>query len=273
MSNAQFEGEPFTEYPPQVEALGEQIREIKERREKLRIQIASLHQVDNPFSPVVQDLARYKGGINASSAKLPGTFVESIYLIRQEFAGIQQAFANLLHNIAGILPDVWESSPLEPRDDLPEDGAEAATTNKEDLKPEEVQLQRWENFAALRFVAFIRGALTYMRHAMIFLGIAFSLVLISLNLYSFEPHQTLLWSFTSLFVVVGVVIVRVLLQVHRDHILSRTTDTKPNEAGLEFYLRVVSVGALPLLTLIATHFPSLGKGLLSLFQPGLEALK
>jgi hypothetical protein len=36
---------------------------------------------------------------------------------------------------------------------------------------------------------------------------------------------------------------------------------------------MVSVGALPLLTLLATHFPSIGRGLLSLFQPGLEALK
>ena len=108
---------------------------------------------------------------------------------------------------------------------------------------------------------------------MIFLGLSFSLVLISLNLYSFEPHQTLLWSFTALFVIIGAVIMRVLMQVHRDHILSRITDTKPNEVGWEFYLRMISVGAVPLLTLLATHFPSIGRGLLSLFQPGLEALK
>jgi hypothetical protein len=38
-------------------------------------------------------------------------------------------------------------------------------------------------------------------------------------------------------------------------------------------LRLVAFGAVPLLTLLATHFPSIGQYVVSFLQPSLEALK
>jgi len=105
------------------------------------------------------------------------------------------------------------------------------------------------------------------------LTVLFSLVLLSLNIYSFEPHQSLVWSFTAIFAVIGFTIVVVLMQAHRDHVLSRITGTKPNQLGVDFYFKIVSFSAVPLITLLATHFPSIGHYLLSFFQPGMEALK
>jgi hypothetical protein len=67
--------------------------------------------------------------------------------------------------------------------------------------------------------------------------------------------------------------VTVLMQVHRNPILSRITGTKPNELGFMFYARIVALGIGPLLTLLATYFPSISRSLLSFLQPGLEALK
>lgn len=251
------------------------IQEIREKRQGLRNQ---LKQLPFGYSPLSHDLVSYmrrmvsrKQSSTQPSGDSPAP-AEAVYQFQKEFSGIQQGFATLGNRMAGVLPEVWARNPVDPQQDAAE-GEGKSGEQQEHLSDEELELQRWENYIALRFVAFIRGALAYMRHAMIFLGISFSLVLISLNLYSFEPHQTLLWSFTALFVIIGAVIMRVLMQVHRDHILSRITDTKPNEVGWEFYLRIVSVGAVPLLTLLATHFPSIGRGLLSLFQPGLEALK
>jgi hypothetical protein len=63
------------------------------------------------------------------------------------------------------------------------------------------------------------------------------------------------------------------MQLHRDPILSRVTGTTGNTLDIHFYLRIVAVGALPLLTLLATHFPSIGHYLLSFLRPSLEALK
>lgn len=130
-----------------------------------------------------------------------------------------------------------------------------------------------EKYMALRWVSFIRGVLARIRLLVIFLAISFSLALVSLEIYSFEPHRELIWSVTALFIGIGFVIVTVLMQIHRDPILSLITGTKPNELGLTFYIRIAALGVAPLLTLLATHFPSVGRYLVSFLQPGLEALK
>jgi hypothetical protein len=135
------------------------------------------------------------------------------------------------------------------------------------------QMERLEEFVALRYVAFIGGVLHHIRLLIIIVAILFTLILLSLNIYPFEPHQSLIWSFTAMFAVIGFMIVKVLREVHRDNVLSSVTGTKPNELGLDFYLRVAAFGAGPLITLLATHFPAIGSYLYSFLQPGLEAMK
>jgi hypothetical protein len=98
-------------------------------------------------------------------------------------------------------------------------------------------------------------------------------VLISLNIYSFEPHRSLIWSFIAIFFVTGFMIVGALMQLHRDPIMSRISGTTAHSLDLHFYLRIAAFGAVPLLTLIATTFPSLGRYLASFIGPSLEALK
>jgi hypothetical protein len=115
--------------------------------------------------------------------------------------------------------------------------------------------------------------LARIRTLLIFLAVSFSLVLISLVIYTFEPHRALIWWVTAIFIVIGFIVVSVLMQMHRDPILSRITGTKANELGLTFYIRIAALGAAPLLTLLATHFPSIGRYFVSFLQPGLEALK
>jgi hypothetical protein len=130
-----------------------------------------------------------------------------------------------------------------------------------------------ERYVALRWVAFIRGVIGRIRLLIIFLAVAFSLAMISLVIYSFEPHRELLWSVTALFLVIGLVIIKVLIQMHRDPILSYITGTKPGQLDFAFYLHVVTLGVGPLVTLLATHFPGIGRYVISFLQPGLEALK
>jgi hypothetical protein len=64
-----------------------------------------------------------------------------------------------------------------------------------------------------------------------------------------------------------------MMQAPRDTILSHITGTKPNELGFDFYLRIFTLGVVPLLTILATHFPSIGHFLTSFLQPGVNALK
>ena len=61
--------------------------------------------------------------------------------------------------------------------------------------------------------------------------------------------------------------------VHRDSILSLVTRTNPGELGIEFWLRIGTFAALPLLSLLVSQFPTLNNALFSWLQPAVGALK
>ena len=227
-------------------------------------------QEKRPLLTAVDSLREY------ASAPPPGSADERRVTLHHDlavtFRELQESLATVLSAAWTVLETRWrkEASQLvdyEDRDAATEDKKNGSTDTAER------QLRCLEEFVALRYVAFIRGVLGHLRHVMIFLALSFSLVLISLNIYSFEPHQSLIWSFTLIFIVTGFMVVGVLVQLHRDPILSRVTGTTGNALDLHFYLRIVAFGALPLLTLLAAHFPSIGHYLVSFLQPSLEALK
>jgi hypothetical protein len=103
------------------------------------------------------------------------------------------------------------------------------------------------------------------------LGLILSVVALSSN--NFQGHRWIGVASTIAFLALGTGIAVVFAGLDRDAILSRITDTKPNEVGVTFYLRLAQFGALPLLTVLASQFPSLNHLLFSWVQPALEALK
>jgi hypothetical protein len=58
----------------------------------------------------------------------------------------------------------------------------------------------------------------------------------------------------------------------RDAILSRLSGTDAGKLDISFYLRVLSYGALPVLALLASQYPSVGRSLVSWLQPALNAM-
>jgi hypothetical protein len=108
---------------------------------------------------------------------------------------------------------------------------------------------------------------------MMFVSGAFVLAIVAWNSYPFQPRQWINAVFTALLALLGCGIIWVLAQMHRNPILSRITDTKPNELGVEFYFRMVTLGAVPVLTWLAYQFPEIGGGIFKFFQPGLKVMK
>jgi hypothetical protein len=238
------------------------------------VEVTSLLRSRKISSPLVHTLREYRQFLKNSTSD--DSLAEAFYDLERSFGEVQAVLATTLNAVLEILQDHWTTQcpELVEGEELEKDDKQVTVyCQPEETNPEEQHVRRLEEYVALRYVAFIRGALGHMRHLLIFLGLSFSLVLISLNIYSFEPHQSLIWSFTAIFAAIGFTVVVVLMQAHKDHILSRITGTTPNELGIAFYLRIISFGAAPLLTLLATHFPSIGRYLLSFLQPGLEALK
>jgi hypothetical protein len=130
-----------------------------------------------------------------------------------------------------------------------------------------------EEFLALRYLSLIRAVLANIRYLMVFVSITFVLAIIAWNSYPFEPRQLIDWVFTGLLAVLGLGVTWVLAQIHRDAILSRIAKTKANELGADFYIRIISFGALPLLTWLAYEFPGVGNTILKFLQPGIEVMK
>ncbi|HEY3770097.1 MAG TPA: hypothetical protein VGN44_15600, partial [Candidatus Angelobacter sp.] len=189
------------------------------------------------------------------------------------FNELQDVFADTLKKAMAILNATNHAALAEDGESGKDDATVVVNCCKQEPDTKQERRRHMEQYVALRYVAFIRGALGHIRLWLILQAAVFSLVLLSLNVYSFEPHRSLIWTFAAVFVILGGMAISVLMQIERNHVLSRITGSQPNELGTSFYIRIVMLGAVPLLTLLATHFPAIGHYLLSFLQPGMEALK
>jgi hypothetical protein len=127
-------------------------------------------------------------------------------------------------------------------------------------------------FVVLQYISFIRYALRQLRNFGWLLSVSFLFVAFSLSSYSFQSPQMISRFLTVLFVAVGALVTIVLAQMERDAILSRLAGSKAGELNKDFVFHVMRYGALPLLGLLASLFPSVASFLFSWVQPGIEAL-
>src|SRR5262249_50990872 len=104
-------------------------------------------------------------------------------------------------------------------------------------------------------------------------AVTFVVILIALNSYPFHSSHVLGWFMANLLILLGVGAGFVLAGTERDPILSLMNQTTPGKIGKDFYLNLLSYGALPLLTVLAVQFPSVGQFLFSWVQPMLQALR
>jgi hypothetical protein len=125
---------------------------------------------------------------------------------------------------------------------------------------------------AFRFLTFINYVLWQLDNMVGFLSFGFLLLVIALNAYDFRSRSIIDWLLVLMFAVLTSGILTVLAQAARDAILSRITGTKEGKLDRNFVTHAVSYGALPLLVLAATHFPSIGKFFFSWVKPALEAI-
>ncbi len=130
-----------------------------------------------------------------------------------------------------------------------------------------------DEFIALRCVAFIRYALMQLRNLLGFITTGFILSVLALSSYPFEAHHIISASVVLTFLLLGSGIVLVFVQMDRDAVLSRISETEANKLNGNFFLRLTSFGALPIITVLASQFPSISEFLFSWVRPTLEALK
>jgi hypothetical protein len=232
---------------------------ITELREHIRLQKRSKKALDVSMEQPADDfdlpLERYRRDLSF------------IYAIEKRYA----TFCELL--LSDLLLPYWNEQRIgfvEDDEDAPSSEHSKVDT---DAPKDPLYIRLAEELLVIRYVALIRSVLVNIRYLMLFVSSAFVLAIIAWNSYPFQPHQLIDWCFTLLLVFLGIGFVWLLAQMHRNAILSRITDTAPNQLGLDFYIRIVTFGAVPVLTWLAYQFPGLGGGLLRMLQPGLQVIK
>lgn len=134
-------------------------------------------------------------------------------------------------------------------------------------------IQVAEEFLAIRYLSLIRAVLAHLGSLMSFVSASFVLAIVAWNSYPFQPREEVNWILTAVLVFLGSGVVWVFAQMHRDPILSRITETNANELGFDFYVRIISFGALPVFTWLAYQFPEIGSAVFKFIQPGLDVVK
>jgi hypothetical protein len=177
----------------------------------------------------------------------------------------QSAAAKIVRDLEGTSWSTGDSDSLEAEHEK--------RARKKDPTADERLVILKEEFVAFRYLMFIRYVFRSLRNLLGFIIVAFILSVISLSSYPLQGHRWIGVASAITFVALGTGIAIVFAGMDRDAILSRISATKPNEVGLTFYLRLAQFGALPLLTVVASQFPSVNRFLFAWVQPALEALK
>jgi hypothetical protein len=130
-----------------------------------------------------------------------------------------------------------------------------------------------EELVCLVYIAFIQNILGRIRSLVMGIICIFLAITVAVSSYPFDPRPLLSGIVVVIFIVLGLTIVLVYSQMHRDATLSNLTGTKPGELGSDFWLKLVGFGAGPVLGLLASVFPEFTDFIFSWVQPGIASIK
>ncbi|MBV9267225.1 MAG: hypothetical protein JO061_13730, partial [Acidobacteriaceae bacterium] len=127
-------------------------------------------------------------------------------------------------------------------------------------------------FITLQYSIYIGYVLHQLQNLLLCCITCFVLLVAALSSFSFQAPQAIFRLLTAGLIVAGCMVLMAFAQMDRDPILSRLTGTQEGELGKNFYLRALSYGALPVLSLLAAQFPAISRYLSVWIQPATAAL-
>jgi hypothetical protein len=242
--------------------------EIRERLQKLR-----KDTLDSTLLVAIADLDVQVGGVLERVAN-------GIRTVHQDAASLRTALEAVNDKLLENLKSFWESG----RSERNADDSKKVESSKGDAKdvsgPKDPGANRdtspeglREEVIALQYNDYIQYILHPQRNLLMFAITAFVLAIVALHAYPFQAPGTITTFITLMFVAFASGVIVVLAQAERDPILSRITRTKPGQLSGGFFLRITGYLGIPLITVLGSQFPSIGRFLFSWIQPLLEAIK
>jgi hypothetical protein len=130
-----------------------------------------------------------------------------------------------------------------------------------------------KEFIALHFSIFALYGVRQIQNLILFLSVGFALLMVAMNSYNFQAPQMIGRFLTVAFLVMSYIAGRCMIQMEKDPVLSRIAGSAEGELSKEFYFKMIAYGALPVLGILTSLFPSLSTFLFSWVEPTLEALR
>jgi hypothetical protein len=149
---------------------------------------------------------------------------------------------------------------------------EAATPSTPNPAKEEY-VRNAEEFVCLTYLGFIQNIIGRLRTLATTIMVLFFATTISLSAYPFDPRQVLSAILIILFIALGIAVVKVYAEMHRDATLSYVTNTKPGALDPEFWFKVLGFGLAPLVGLLTRIFPDISDFIFAWIQPSISSLK
>jgi len=139
--------------------------------------------------------------------------------------------------------------------------------------PAELQNAR---YLALRMAALIRYSMVQIRNMLWFCLWGYVFLLLSVRLYPFQGRHTLSMLMTALFIVLLLAIGGMFSQMESDPVLGRLEDARTRNVGESSFLgvagKLLSVGGVPLLAVLASQFPAFAELISGWIKPISDAL-
>jgi hypothetical protein len=196
--------------------------------------------------------------------KVPGATPDKV---RQSFHDLQKKLASVTSEALIYANQAWNKETYVP--------PATASDGKAPVEPpaKDLTLRAIERFLCLFYVNVILVPLRRLQTLILAMAGVFVSVLISYSSYPFESRESFHVLLISIFFVISLVVGIVYGQMYTDPLLSRITNTKPGELGLDFWVRLGTFVFIPLLSLISVQFPEVNNFLFSWLQPALQSLK
>ena len=129
-----------------------------------------------------------------------------------------------------------------------------------------------QEFLVHRLSAFLRNCFLYLRNYMTAMTAGFAAITLSLNSYAFGPERMIQAFTIGLIALIGAAVVSVFVQMHRNTMLAMLSGAKTGSLDWGMWARIASAAAVPVLTLMASYTPAIGKFVSAWLQPALETI-
>jgi len=173
---------------------------------------------------------------------------------------IQELLAATGTEIAAALEGLWSRGRMaQDVDAHPEGQGEAARLG--------------EQFIAVQYAGFVSNVMLQLRNLLLFVTTGFFLAMVSVLVYPFLSQQAMVWAGTACVVLLGIPVIVSIVQMETHPVLKTLSGRGERGRVTAPLMRLALYGALPLLGIIGSHFPALGRHLVWLLQPAMQAAR